>query len=138
MRGYLQGGPDSVLKGDRYVDAMGMELQVPLHDRLGFSPLLYTWVPTAKVVTTLQHGQVRIWEYFGLVYRDAAVRPRREDKSKADIRLKWWEIEDHMKELGLTLDLHLSVSNSYAEASIDLCCGSDYITLDSKEEDVDY
>lgn len=135
MKAYLSGGP--IDDEERWLDNCGIECQVFIFDNLGLSPLKHTWVPSHIRVNDVRQGQYIIYNYAGRVYSDQAVGPRAKDKAKADIRLKWWEIEDHMKELGLTLDLNMVVSNSYVEASIDLCHGSDHITLDSREEDID-
>lgn len=139
MKGYLHGGPDLKFgPADRWVDAMGQELQVPVYDGIGFSPLLHVWVPTPKVVTDLANGQYRIWDYFGLVYRDGAVHPRAEDKAKADLRLKWWQVEDLMKELGVNLELRVVPSYSVIDSSIDFWDveTNTFIEIDSAETDL--
>lgn len=132
----MNGGPDIVIGNRMINDAHGRELQIPHLDARGLSPLMHVWVPTPAVVTDMANGQYRIWEYFGLVYRDGSVGPRAEDKAKADLRQKWWQVEDLMKELGVHVELRVVPSASYVESSIDFYEGSTFITIDSHETDL--
>lgn len=130
MMGYMNGGPD-VLETRWVADALGMEMQVPIYD--GTFTLFHVWVPTTQVMTDLANGQYRIWQYFGKVYRDGSVHPRREDKVQAEIRLKWWKVEDLMEELGLEQEIKLVPSTNYVEAQILVKDSDDYLVVAEEE-----
>lgn len=130
----MNGGPD-ILATRMIGHVEGMEMSVGIVDSLGVSPLRHTWIPTPYFVTDIENGSYRIWNYVGKVYLYDAMRPRHRDKRQSELRLKWWEIEDHMKELGVRIELRTKAYNSHFESSIDMWEGNDCLVIDSQEED---